>query len=379
MKRACLRLHLLRKKFILGFFSIILCFPVKAQLGDVAKVLTAGTADANILAKAYLTPFGKGFAYSLSNGWYNTASTHGTLGFDITLLTNIASLPSSLKTYDLSTLNLSSLKYNNPVGPTIAGKDVTGPEMTFTQTVTLPDKSTQDVSVKFNMPKGVNLPIVPTFVIQAGIGLPKGTEIIGRYMPTLKIGDYGKMGLWGIGIKHDLKQWIPVVNKVPFWSMSVLFSYTGFNSSVKGEFLTPDPNYFYTTGLNMDIYNNQKVELKSSAFDASLLLSTNIPVINVYAGLGLVSASSSLKLNGTFPVPDTPKALDVQNSVDNNEDVKLGVKNILDPLDVKMVSKTNFKATVGLRLKLGLLTLHGDYSYLDKMNLFSAGIGLSFR
>lgn len=369
-----------RTKQLMGLLLMLSSMSVSAQLDEVGKILTGGTADANKLISAYLGPWGKGFAYGLSNGWYNTANTHGILGFDVTLTTSFASIPSSLKTYDLAQLDLKSLTYGTPsTGPTIAGKKEDGPELTYTQQVTLPDNTQQNVPVKFKMPKGINVPIVPNISLQAGIGLPKGTEIMARYMPTVKIGDYGKLGLWGIGIKHDLKQWIPVVNKTPFWSMSLLVSYTSFKTSVSGEFLTPDPNQFYTSGLNMDVYKDQKVELTASALNASLLLSTNIPVINVYAGLGIVAPSSKVKITGTFPVPATPKTVDVQNSIDNNEPVKMGVANVVDPINATLASKAAFKATVGLRLKLALLTIHGDYSTMDKFNLFTAGIGISFR
>lgn len=369
-----------RTRNLMVTFLMLGSLSVSAQLDEVGKILTGGTADANKLVTAYLEPWGKGFAYGLSNGWYNTANTHGILGFDVTLTTSMASVPTADKTYDLATLGLTTLTYGTPsTGPTIAGKKNDGPELTFTQKVTLPDNSQQDVSVKFKMPKGINVPIVPTFALQAGVGLPKGTEILGRYMPTIKMGDFGKLGMWGIGIKHDLKQWIPVVNKTPFWSMSLLIAYSSFKTSASGEFLTPDPNQFYTSGLNMDVYKNQKVELTASALNASLLLSTNIPIFNVYVGLGLVSPSSKLKISGSFPVPDAPKAVDVQNSVDNNEPIKMGVKNIIDPINATIASKAAFKATVGFRLKLALLTIHGDYSTMDKYNLYSAGIGISFR
>ncbi|MEJ5265336.1 MAG: DUF6588 family protein [Bacteroidales bacterium] len=369
-----------RTKQLMGILLIVSTMSVSAQLSDVAKILTGGTADANKLASAYLEPWGKGFSYGLSNGWYNTANTHGLLGFDITLTTTIASIPSAQKTYDLAQLGLSTLTYGTPsTGPTIAGKKEDGPELTYTQQVNLPDNTQQNVSLKFKMPQGINVPIVPNFALQAGIGLPKGTEILGRYMPTIKIGDFGKLGMWGIGIKHDLKQWIPVVNKTPFWSMSLLIAYSSFKTSVTGELLSPDPNQFYTSGLNMDVYKDQKVELTASALNASLLLSTNIPIFNVYAGVGIVSPSSKLKISGAFPVPDQPKKADMENSIANNEPVKMGVKNIMDPIDATLASKTAFKATIGFRLKLALLTIHGDYSTMDKYNLFSAGIGISFR
>ncbi len=371
----------MKRNIFTGIIVMTMLMPLKGQLSNVAEILKGGVNDANKLVGVYLEPFGKGFAYDLSNGWYNTASTHGILGFDITFTANIASIPSSQKTYDLAGMGLSTLTLGTKTtGPTIAGKKDDGADLRLVQTVTLPDNSTQSVTTNFKMPKGANLPIVPTMMLQAGIGLPKGTEIMGRYLPTIKIGDYGKLGLWGVGIKHDLKQWIPVVNKTPFWSMSLLVAYTSFKTSVKGKFLTPDPDQFYLSGVDVNNdYNDQGVELKSSALNTSLLLSTNIPVINVYAGLGLVSASSKLNMTGVYPVPDTPKQVDIQNSIDNGEPIKMGVKNVKDPISASIASKTAFKATIGLRLKLALLTIHGDYSVIDGYNIYSAGLGISFR
>ncbi len=372
--------YMKRNKKILVLILLLNSILLQAQLDEVTKILNGGTGDANKLISAYLEPVGKGFAYDLSNGWYNTANTHGLLGFDITLTTTLGIVPSALKTYDLATIGLTTLTYTgSSTGPTISGSKNDGPELTYAQNITLPDNTSQTVNVKFKMPQGINVPFVPSFALQGSIGLPKGTDIIARYMPTIKIGDFGKLGSWGIGIKHDLKQWIPVVNKTPFWSMSLLVAYSSFNSSVSGTLLTPDPNQFYVTGINNSIYENQKVELKASAFNASLLLSTNIPIFNIYAGVGMVKPSSKFSVKGTFPLPDTPKATDVQTSIDNGEQPKMGVKNINDPINATLASKTTLKATVGLRLKLALLTIHGDYSYMDKFSLYTVGLGISFR
>ncbi len=356
------------------------CLNIFSQLDNVTKILEGGIEDANTLTKAYMEPFGKGFALDLSNGWYNTASTHGTLGFDITLSFSMATIPSSLKTYDVTNLGLSKLTAG-PIktGPTIAGKKEDGADLILTQNVNIPGGGTQSVTTSFKMPKGMNVPFVPSAMIQGGLGLPKGIEIMVRYMPTIKIGDYGKLGLWGVGLKHDIKQWIPVVNKTPFWSMSILLAYTSFKTSTTGQLYTPDPNNFYLSGVNMSDYDDQGVELQAKAFNASLLLSTNIPVINVYGGIGIVSASSKLLLTGLYPIPDIPKDYDVAQSIANGENIKMGVKNIKDPINIKMSSKSALKATIGLRLKLAVLTLHGDYSICDDYKLISAGIGFSFR
>ena len=61
-------------------------------------------------------------------------------------------------------------------------------------------------------------------MLQAGIGLPLKTEVDFRYSPEIKLKSFN-LGLMGIGLKHDLLQWIPVLNKVPI-DLSVMAGHT---------------------------------------------------------------------------------------------------------------------------------------------------------
>jgi len=55
----------------------------------------------------------------------------------------------------------------------------------------------------------------------------------------------------------------------------------------------------------------------------------------------------------------------------------VGNLTLVDPASIDL-RESSFRTTLGLRLKFGILTLHGDYT-LQKRNIFSTGIGISFR
>ena len=83
------------------------------------------------------------------------------------------------------------------------------------------------------MPGGFKTPAMPLPMIQAGIGLIKNTAIDIRYMPMLNVGDNINVNLFGIGLKHDVLQWIPVVGDAIPMSLSLQGGYTTLNTELK--------------------------------------------------------------------------------------------------------------------------------------------------
>ena len=346
-----------------------------AQLSDVSQMMQGGMGDAEKLMTAYMNPMAKGFATSLSNGWYNTAKPHSLFGFDVTFTSSVNFLPKSEKTFDLSTLGLTTLKYDplHSVAQTISGSGKNNSPVWIENTIG--GKTIQ--KPMFNLPQGQGASFVPTVMIQAGLGLPFGSEIMFRFFPTVKIGKFADVGLWGIGAKHDIKQWIPVVSETPFWALSAMIGYTSFYSSVKGTFLTPTVDNFYLNDVDMSKFSGQGVEMTAKAFTLNLLASTDIPIINLYAGLGYNFASSNLKLTGYYPLPAPPTAQDVTTDGQNAKArVQLSAK---DPISINFKSNSGLRASIGLRLKLGLFTLHYDITSSAGSTIHTAGMGFSFR
>ena len=185
-----------------------------SSFGQTQNILANDIAQGEKLIEAYFTPMAGSFGAGLNSGWYNTAKQHSLGGFDLTLTLNTVIIPSSAKTFKIGDTFGNIFKSSNNESSTIFGSSSTT-EMYYN-----PSSVPGSDSIPFNMPGGLKTPAIPLPMIQAGIGLIKNTAIDIRYMPMLNVGDNINLNLFGVGIKHDLLQWIPGIGEAIPMSLS---------------------------------------------------------------------------------------------------------------------------------------------------------------
>lgn len=328
-------------------------FEVNAQSTNFDAFLGAGAEDASKLVKSYMEPLVVGFSYGMSNSWYNTAKTHKTLGIDLTITANMTSIPSSKEyfTFDPSNYsNVTSTGETNRI-PTIMGSENgNGAQLTFSY---IEENTGETINGTFE-PTGLGLKekygynVVPSPMVQLGIGTFKNTDIIIRYTPEITYGEF-KTSVFGMGIKHDIKQWIPGLKRVPI-NISILGAFSGLDNS------------FDMSDLELKGENQQAV-FNINNWTVQGIVSKKISILTVYGAFGYSSVTSTLAMNGTYIVEDeTDPTLDFS---------------VTDPIDLTY-NENSWRATGGLRLKFGFFTLHGDYTY-QKYSIVSAGFGFSFK
>lgn len=364
------------KKFFkrLSVFSIVLLMsiPTYAQFDQLGNIMSVGMEDAVSILDAYVSPFANGIGASLSGGWYNTAKPHKLGGFDVTITANLVFIPSADKTFNPNNLGLGdptdgiNVTIDGNESPTIAGSNSAGPQVTYTKDIAgIPVPFT-----KFDLPKGSNLAYSFMPMVQAGIGLVKGIEIIGRYSPELNYGKSGKLGLWGVGIKHDVKQWIPGLKKIPVLNISLHGGYTKLSS-------TNDLNFqpeFYTdiatsiSNFFPEYYNNQEMIMGISNTTANLLVSADLPIICVYGGVGASISKTNLKFEGNYPMAEVISATDIR--VDESTAIS-------NPIDME-INSTDLRLNAGVRIKMAIVTIHFDYTYAN-YSIATVGLGFSLR
>lgn len=336
------------KKNRLLILLFILPFAVAAQ--DIGGLLEGSAADAKYVSEGYISPMMKALGYGLNQGWYNTAKPHNFPGFDLTLSVNPVFVPATDKIFRVDNNKLQSFSLTKDmdgkvIGPSESGNipTVLGADKSTTYTMDPPAIGS------FSGPAGIGIGFFPTPTLNLGIGLPKGTDLKIRFVPTL---DFNKMtggeldgsfGLFGVGVMHDFKQWIPGIKALPF-DLSVFVGYTKMKLDIA-----------VTEGGA-----NGKTELSSSATTVQVLISKKLSVFTPYAGLGMNMAKTKLALKGDY-------------DFDNNA----STAPTKDPFNFETDSNGP-RATVGFRLKFGPLTLHGDYT-LAKYNAASAGLGIAVR
>jgi hypothetical protein len=361
-----------KRLLILALISMLTTNGAFSQLDIAGDLLTGGVNDGAKLLNAYLEPIGKGWGYDLAAGWYNTAKPHNTLGFDLTFSFNFALIPETSKTFDISNLGLeviSGANSSNAVFPTIANGDI---ENSFQIVRTVDDGSGNDHTFTLLPPtkmKGISIPFIPLPVLNGSIGIIKNTDIAFRYIPSTKMGDLGNIGMWGLGIKHDFLQWLPIVDKVPFLNASVFVGYSKLDFSFGIPYTPPAVD-------NPDNYVNpkdQKLEASLNALHAAVLVGVNLPIISPYVSLGITNSNMNMDILGEFAIPN----LDTNPGATFGEtSYQLIPENSLP----KMEFKNSFAPSVaaGLRLKFAVVTIYGQYT-LQEYSTVSAGLGISFR
>ena len=286
--------------------------------------------DGKSLIEAYISPLGNSLGAALNNGWYNTAKPHHLGGFDFTITANLVLVPADAKTFNISESNSNGRTFRGGNTATILG-DKSGGTATFNGT-------------DFDMPKGLNISMLPVPMLQAGVGLIKNTEIDIRFMPEIEMKGVST-GLFGIGVKHDILQWLPIVDKIPV-DISIQAGYTKLSS----KFEINDPsNTIDPPQANLDV----------SATTINLLVSKKLLMFTPYLGVGYNSTKTTFNVDGKYDIAGLP--LDVQ-----------------DLTEFEFKSNNNLRANIGFRFQIAVLAIQANYTF-SKYPVATVGLGISIR
>lgn len=326
---------------IIAFVLLISVNPLFSQ--DITQQLEE---DLSTYTQNFSAPFTKAFVWGLQTGWYNTARPHETLGFDLTITGRFVRVPDTDFLFDFINSEYNTMSSLAGELPTIVG-----PETSEQILLQLEDENTgTPFSTSFEAPSGVQSSLigekyVPLPMVQLGLGIYKGTDMMVRWTPNVTFENLSAQ-FFGIGVRHNWGQWVPGLKDAPI-DLSILVAYSNFKSEV-------DPEADDIGG------EGQAITFDSQGWTFQALVSKEISVLTFYGGIGYNTASTDLKLKGSYIFSEGTSSLEVTDPV--NETIKTSGANL----------------TLGLRLKLAIFTLHGDYN-IQEYNSWTAGIGFSWR
>lgn len=335
-------------RMLLAFSLVVGTTSVASAQDDLDKFLSGSVEDGEKLIEAYINPFMKSFGLGLNQGWYNTAKPHKIAGIDITITGNAMVVPQADRFFNVSDLGLQTLQLDPsspyyPEMPTIIGPE----DESYLRIV----EENSGLSEAFEVPGGLDLEgnigknWIPVPMAHVGIGLIKGTDLKLRFTPTIDLGDNGSLKILGVGVMHDIKQWIPGMKLLPF----DLSGFVGYTKIELDTYFDPEMN------------PSQHAIFEASAWTVQGLISKKFSILTLYGGVGYNSANTNLALKGDFDVDD-------DGEIESHE---------RDPISLRSAS-SGFRATAGMRLKLAILTFHADYT-VQEYNCISAGVGISIR
>lgn len=290
---------------------------VSAQdLGEQLKQL------AKVNGERYVAPLLNGWGVALNSGLYHTADVHSILGFDVHIKLTGALIQESDKKYTFETpATIGAFTRGTDYPNTVQANSVVGPK--DKTPVYLNDGVTP---TGFEIPGGLDIPTTPLILPQVSIGLPFGFEVMGRFFPTAKIGDVGKINLLGFGLRHDIDQYIPM-----------------FPLDVAVHFFTQKLTYEDGSGTKL---------LEASGTAYGVEVSKHLLLLTVYAGFQLESSSVTV---GPYTLTSGGA-----------------------PIEFTHEGNTSSRLLLGARMSLLILNIHADYN-LGTTKAFSLGVGISFR
>lgn len=367
------------------FFLALTAGTTFAQVGDLGLLMKGGVQDANVLLQAYMQPLGEGFSAAMNTGWINNARPHKFLGFDLKVGLTAVPIPVGSRNFTLSQNDLGTLTIVNPeIGssPTFAGNNDVPPYTLAYFADVDPDGNgpipVQRIEVdRFDMPAGVwdpsnaDLQGVDPFIgapmVQLGVGLFKKTDVVIRYVPEYDHDEYGSIGLKGIGIRHSISQWLPVVKNLKFIDVTAVGGYSVFDYTVPLNL--PDPG----TGAKI---TGQMIDWQTTAWNANVVagITLSIPIIkriiepHIYVGYGIENGETTLDMLGRYGY-----------EVPNLTTGAISTEYVENPLNMKFTSPNSNRLVLGARVKvISLLYVNAEYVQ-SEYSSYSVGVGITIR
>ncbi len=319
-------------------------------------------------AKGYLGPVVTAFGLGVNSGTFHNAKPHKFLGFDVKIGASMTMIEDAGSEYEFAvpnidldfqvggydiTLNPDDIYESNRTSSTFFGanesNDIEVDETVATDLIAeqiatgsgglitaaqaksmfaseISNAISNNVPV-LSTPPGFDLPAFPMVMPQFSLGLPMDIELTLRGFPAADLGDAGELSFYGFGGKIGINQFIPV--PIPF--------------------LPQVSVGYYMTSLKVgDI-------LESNHSIATLQISKSIPILTVYGGFGLESSSMDVSYDYTDELTGTTV-----------------------PIGFSLDGENSFRTTVGVRIKLAVISINADYSVAE-YPVMHAGFGLTLR
>jgi hypothetical protein len=332
-----------------------------AQNNGFDQLIKSSPGDATKLIQNFAEPLFKGFGIGLNSGWNNTAKTKKFLHFDLRISANVAQVPVSAQSFDVTQIGLSNHIQVDPASVTNIAPTFGGNTNTATPLMDIKDNNGNKIG-SFNMPNGV-ISYIPAPDIQLTIGVFKNTDLTIRTTPTVNIGNNGgSIGMIGFGIKHDIIQdFAGKAGKklIPF-DLALAVNYNRINYS-KTLDVQPDNGTQPVPGNQSSDFSNQQIKGHFSGINVQAIISKKLLFFTPFLSVGYQSASTDFSILGNYPISSSSGYY----------------ATITDPVHINETSVNGLRADIGFQLNLAIFRIYASYSP-GQYQSANAGIGFGF-
>ena len=189
----------------------------------------------------------------------------------------------------------------------------------------------------------IDLPVMPAGAPQLEIGTFLGTDAMIRFVPPITNDEVGRLGLFGLGLRHSISQYFP---DLPF--------------------------HLAVQGVWQKLYlddNEDKPIVDMQTWAANIQASKKFGILTVYGGLQIEDAN--IKVTYTFE----PEAL-IEDGIINDD---IGIVDVVGPVDLALdLDGSNlFRGIGGMNVALGPVVIAADANF-GKVRSASLSLGVAF-
>ena len=273
--------------------------------------------------QGYLQPLANTMGAGLNSGLFTTAKVLSPFAPRVVISSTVVSIPSSAKSF-MATPPKHPYASKEPPPYTYRQEKVKTATVFGNKggTFIADQGGTEDIA----LPNGANISAFPLPFASVSLGLPMGNEVMLRGLPPMSIDqDLGDTYFWGLGLKHDLTQWVPGLK------------YTPFDLAMQG------------------VYQNMSIAdfVQINSFSVNLQGSFNFLMFGVYSGIGYENATLEAKYK--------------YNSLGSGRVTQ----------KVRIDADNDFTLTLGGKFKpLPMISVFYDYTYANTPSMnFGLGVG----
>ena len=259
------------KKLLFLFLSLSWCSSSAQK--DLGLLLASGIEDTRTFASQYIRPGVEGILYNRSSGWYQTAKVKSFLGFEFSVVGNASVNLEEHQTFVLNVGDYQNLRFRDgSAGKRVA--TILGHVDPPVEVLVDCENSSGSQETPLVFPQGLGssgIEVIPTYFLQARLGIFKGTEIKARYFPTRSFGDV-HIDLYGGAVQHEFTSWLPDPDVFPV-AVSGLVAYSTMNSSYDftGDSPVAGTNHRLKSEMDLWLYS----AIVSTSFSVVELLRRN--------------------------------------------------------------------------------------------------------
>jgi len=196
---------MLKKSIVVASF---LGFSIVSQAQSPTQIQQIGylLEDALLYSKSYIVPATDAAVYQATSSWVHSAKRKKMWEVHAGLHFNVFKVPGKDREFTIQNSDFKFFHIENgatsAIVPTALGND--------NQIFLVGDLDGQQVRLK--TPEGINQEFITYPYLDASIGLPFGTELLTRFSSKTKL-KHGDYQVYGFGLKHNLSQYFPKLEK----------------------------------------------------------------------------------------------------------------------------------------------------------------------